>query len=199
MPHFSDTLHVVVLAPGVRKVQICYLLVYDGGLFKSRHMSRKINPRLNRISPNDSVQRQPASMASCNDKVITNTFNQYEMTRPSPRTTLECIKEDDGDSHRVGQDHDVPEIFIITNHEKTKSPSPVSTSSDCRWNLPDDDESVVCHDDRRLYRRLCLLIGVVCLVSICAFILTVLMLLGFVSGTSTTRCSCASNQGTEWL
>lgn len=164
----------------------------DSGRCKSRHMSRLSNPRLNRISPIDTTQRQEANMASCNDIVVTNSINQYEMTQPLQRAALECIKEDDGDSHKVGQDHDISELFIITNQDKTKSPSPIS--SDCRWNLPDDD-SVVCQDDRRLYKRLCLIIGVVCLVSICAFILTVLMLLGFVNGTASRRCSCPTNQG----
>lgn len=142
---------------------------------------------MNRISPTESLNRQQANMASTED-LFTSSSNLYEMTQPLPRTSLECIKEDDG------QSHDVPELFIISNQEKKRGPSPVS--SDCRWNLPDDD-SELCHDDKHLYRRLCCLISIVCLVSICAFILTVLMLLGFVNGSNTRRCSCPANQGIQ--
>lgn len=140
---------------------------------------------MNRVSPQQTTVRQQASiMASSETTIFTNDSGAFEMTQPLPRATLESIKEDDDKA-------EIPELFIISNQEKRASPSPVS--SDCRWNLPDDDCSDSYHDKLTLNKKLCLLIGIVCIVSICAFILTVLMLFGFVDGSK--QCSCSTNQG----
>ncbi|KXJ14480.1 Acetylcholinesterase collagenic tail peptide [Exaiptasia diaphana] len=128
-------------------------------------------------------------MASSETIILTNE-NTYEMTRPlRPRATLESIKEDDDKLH---QTH-IPDLFIIPNQEKRTSSSPVS--SDCRWNLPDDDCSDSYQEKLTLNKKLCLLIGMVCIVSIGAFILTILMLFGFVGGVASRQCSCSTNQG----
>jgi hypothetical protein len=128
--------------------------------------------------------QQAIKMAS-RSTVLTNSFIELSQTRAE---TLDCIREDEGNAPQSTS----TELFTVSNQQKNRNHSPVS--SDCRWGLTGDDESQSGHEDRRMYKRLCLVIGVLCFISIGGLFLTILMLLGFVSSSSGCACS-TNNQG----